>query len=267
MNCTQITSFAEIPAIESENTLILLDINETLITYKEKWRVLKGLNMSIRQDIINRIKNEQGQETGQKIIDYIFDNAEVCLLDNNFSKFYEKIKDVPTFALTAIRPGFASVNSTTSVQDIWSNILFDAGIEFDSSYDTVFQDLNENNKQLENLKIANLNKFYALEDAMTHNGIVFCCNLNKGFILTKVLDHLRTKQIAIETVIMVDDVKKNLEQIDCYLSNTNRNINFIGYEITTEKIVEEKLGPIDAAYVDKFISMIYADYFNSSTTV
>ena len=263
MESIKIRSFSEIDVASIDtSTLVLLDINETLMVHTDEFRLLKNLNSQHRSAVINIIKNKF-PVSGQNIIDFMFGREQMRLVDEKFHDFFTMLtnKNAHAMALTAMRPGFASKFTRFPVQDIWAKKLGNSGIKFESKYDVVFDAINEENPDYENLKIDNFDKFYKLHDAMIHRGIVYCCNINKGFILVKLLSHLENIGHEVKNIIMVDDLESNLVQMMTYLKNYDAKINFEGYNIVTEIEKEALLDPIDEKYIDDFVSNICDEFF------
>lgn len=260
-----IVSFSEIE-IDEPNSLVLLDINETLISYSDinNGRLFKNNNSDALKKCFDIIKQKAlNVNEYTKIIDMAYKSTQTELLDDSFIEFHAKYhKSIPFMALTAIRPGLASPHDDEKVEDIWSNILHKNGVHLDTVYDTVFENVNEENPDLYHLKINERPKFHQLADAMIHNGIIFCCNLNKGFILMLLLNHLKKFNINVKNIVMVDDLQSNLLDMSNYLVCNYPHITFKGYHFVKENQIEQQLDYIDDNYVSNAADSFCQKYYS-----
>lgn len=261
-NWPQISSYEQISILHRDtDSIYFLDINETLISYGDKWRVFRRNNREHARKLINLInsRSDIDSATKRRMIDWLYDNATTEILDKYIPEFIRKLtsQNIPVLALTAIRPGFASVNSTESVQDIWYKKLTNVSVNFDNKYDRVFDGINELNPDLSDLIIGKLpTKFHELHDACIDKGIVYCCNINKGLIMSKVLESIDQD---IKNVVMVDDDTVNLDAIKDWLGKKHPDVNFIGYHIITDLQKDEALGPITDEYIENLIDEAYTN--------
>jgi hypothetical protein len=248
------------------NTLVLFDINETLVTYTEPNRILRQTNCHNLVKLKSIVKQER--QDFSKVFDYMFSTGgeQLILTDNNFPNMIYNIiaKGALCFAMTAIRTGQASETCDVVVEERWSNICKNLGIKFDNSYDTTFSGLHEGDEGTEELKILKLDPFYKNNGAKIYDGIIYCNNIDKGHILERFMQYIKLsfgeKYSKINKIIMVDDLIKNLDAMRLATEKLNENIEFIGCHYTKVEEDEKLLSPIDDNHIRNYIDNLYSNY-------
>ena len=232
-----------------KGVLVLYDINETLITYPESRRLFRAPNTEHLKKMFAKLQ-ERYPDQYIEIRNRLFETNTIQLSDPKFTDLINKCKekDTPFLCFTAIRTGLANQHQSELTEDKWVKLLADFNL--DKQYNVNFSGINE--ARLPHLRIdPTLQPFMQNNDAMIKDGIVFCNNINKGYIIHLIMVYLEIINKKPHSVIMLDNRLENLVDVDEQLKKYK--IPFIGIYYT--KIIEEEanLPPIDDDYIDKLI--------------
>lgn len=243
-------------------TLVLFDVNETLVTYSDNYRIFRQTNSKNLVKMKNLIKREKFNFL--HVLDNMFDVAanNIMLVDQVLPNIINNLKSrgIPCFAFTAIRTGQATCTSPTIVEEKWSEILSDMAITFDNSFDTTFDNTKESDI-IKASRILPLDKFYINQGAKIHNGIIYSNNINKGYIFKLFIQHIANNfpetYNKITKIIMIDDSQSNLDSMEKYTElyndEFNTSLDFVGYHYTKVEDNEKLLRKIDDDYIRQYV--------------
>jgi hypothetical protein len=199
----------------TDTTLVLLDIDNNMITHKQF--ILRDGNFSHRDRFFDIIKKVYGNEK----VDDLWRRSSIQLLDKSFIEFFDKYKK-NCVGLTARRTGKPSETSEDNIEEKIYYELKDLGVIFDPK--VVENKYVKFSVDTDSKIVSDIKDFYIMNGPMFKNGIVFTCNYNKGHVLdefVKIIGHMPDKIYAF------DDKRKNLEDIMKYCEQIK--VPFVGY--------------------------------------
>lgn len=242
-------------------TLVLFNITKTLLDKSDKDRILRDINRDKLYKLIDEIKKERPDDA-IKIIDFMFDYSSDILIDTCLFSVKKELENAGCiiFAMTSIRTGIPSIEQLDkTIEHIWYNKLNNEGITFDSSYDIVFENVNE--FHLPDQKLSSMKPIYKQNDAMIYHGIIFCNNIKKDYMMSLVLQHINKD---IDHIVMIDAESKNVHHMSAYIDTLNTNnekqIIFTGYHFTKVLDHENTLPLIDDVYINEYKQQLYKEY-------
>ncbi|PIS00703.1 MAG: hypothetical protein COT84_06125 [Chlamydiae bacterium CG10_big_fil_rev_8_21_14_0_10_35_9] len=219
-----------------ENTLVLWDVDQTLITPKDailkpKWNKLLDQLMGGKKVI----KDESGNK--RYIFREILMHAEHSLLDNGLPSFVEKLqkKGIPTIAFTAAPGG--KIGEVDSFIDWRIDELKKFGFDFSHSFPDT---------QLLNLPKDEDKEF----PPVYKSGVLITSLHDKGPVLTNFFAQLGWTP---KKVIFIDDQESNIESV---ASSLDGQVQTIGIEFTGAADLPSK--------VDESVGKYQVDHFQET---
>jgi hypothetical protein len=226
-----INKFSEIDTSSwDDKTLLLLDIDDTIVVPKEK--VIRNANHDKRVYFQDKIKEYIGEE----MVDKILENQGYMFVDNNFMDFYNKV-NIPKICITTRRTGKMLSTSKPS-EDLIIDDLNKLGVKLDpKKY--------PNNARI-NLDIHDafthvhddLYNFYKQDSQMIKDGIIFCCNVNKNEVLLYYFYLLLEKP---NKIIVIDDKLKTLELIKKFCDYGQLKCDYELYHFRGVDLLDNKI--------------------------
>lgn len=231
-----VSKFSEIDTSSwDDGTLLLLDIDDTIIVPKEK--VIRNANHNKRVYFQDTIKEYVGKEMVNKIIE----NQEYIFVDSDFMDFYNKVT-IPKVCISSRRTGKMLSTSKPS-EDLIIDSLKKLGVKLNPK------------KYPDNIRINldihdafthvhdNIYEFYRTDSQMIKDGIIFCCNINKNEVL---LYYFYLMLEIPKKIVVVDDKLKTLELIKDFCDRKQLKCDyelyhFRGVDLLDNKISDEKL--------------------------
>jgi ADP-ribose pyrophosphatase YjhB (NUDIX family) len=232
---TPIKTFQEISAKTDSETLVLLDIDDTIFRSTSHYGAGEFFAQMVDDEVLK--SNCTKSQAKLKVYDRWIKsqlNISTKLIDNKIHKFIKlaKTNNATVIAFTARQPRIAEI---TYNQIKKHNIYFDQlpGFTFKEFYrNQIFPDEKwcEDEK---NIKICNTTKSKKYDDsqALFYKGILFAHDLNKkGKIFTDFYKKLSAyEKRKFKKIIFVDDKLYNLKSLEEAASGLN--LEFYGYHI------------------------------------
>lgn len=230
----------------TKDTLILLDIDNNIITHKQY--ILRDGNFVCRDKFFSIIRKVYGEDK----VDELWRRSKIKILDDTFHKFFENYKD-NCVGLTARRTGRPTEKSDDNIEEKIYHELKDLNIIFEPNAieNKYVKFAVETDSKIE----PDIKDFYIMSGPMFKNGIIFTCNYNKGHVLDEFMKIVGRKP---DKIYAFDDKKKNLEDVMKYCNDSN--ISFIGYHNTHYAKHCNELLP----YNVRTIMFVQSDYHTKS---
>lgn len=231
-----ITNFQELYNIlsqinKNDKTLVLFDVDETLITMKDK--ILRPIANKTISETFATIFLPLTDPNKQIKFGHYISQAQTTLMHPDMPKLINvvKSKNIKTFALTRMRPGAGKCGIVDSMEHLRFNELLKHGIDF-------------RNTILDSHIVFELP---VLKDrsSIYKDGIIYASPHKKSTVFEEIIKILKLSGHDIKTVYFVDDKRKFVE--DVANSCKKLNIDYIGLhyvdhdvnnELLTEKDIE-----------------------------
>ncbi len=187
----------ELIRVHAEGSLVLIDIDDTLLIAQDK--VIRNANLAQWKRFIEHLEQ---QPNGAFLKNIMFQTAEYRLVEPAWLSFVENLKTIAhaVYGFTARKVGPFIIESSS--EDWIKDQLAKLGINFTQH-------------------IIPLDYF--------RHGILFCGRRPKGEILS---DFLSKQAMPIDTIIMIDDRSENIESVSQHIERFNHQnrcaMNFLG---------------------------------------
>lgn len=224
MKYQKIKSFKEIfSEIDNWNSdyLILFDIDLCTIMYKDK--LIRNNKYKNIPRYIKKI-NEIGLELFIK-------NLDILPCDSNLYRLFQELenKNIPYIGLTARKTGkITNFKNSNTYENLLINKLNKLGITF-NPYDYPNNIILNNSPKISKIDyiLSDINEMKIL----CKDGIIFCCNKNKGIVLNKYIENSIRKP---KHIVFFDDQITNLIHVNDYCEGFNIKCN--SYLVDFKKI-------------------------------
>jgi hypothetical protein len=216
-----ITSLSQIDWTQfGSKDLIAFDLDETAFTFEQP--IIRGFN-GYQSDLL-----ESCRAIGNEKVTQLFNQVSYMLIE----------KDLPTRILDLQESGIEVIGFTARhsgahqhdplpMHQRTSQTLTKVGIKFQPNVLKDWVVPKSSTLDLPELTIEKQFKHCSdAGNAGIYDGVLFSNNLSKGYILEKIFDH---HQYYPETFTLIDDRRKNLEDVRDVISKLNSKIEFRGY--------------------------------------
>lgn len=232
-----VNSFDQIPFpdLASDHTLVLVDLDDT--TFIETLAVLRNANFDARKELVESVRSIAGSER----VTFLYDNLEYQLVEKCLP---EKLKThcLNSLGFTARRTGKASSDQTRTVEDATLSVLSSVGVQFSSNIikDIEFGGMHSGNPDYKDLTVdTRFRPFEQPSGVMVKGGVVFCNNLDKGFVLESIFSHCGAQ---FNKLVLIDNEMKNHRAMMEAVAKLE-GVVYVGYLYEGAKLLDNTLNP------------------------
>jgi hypothetical protein len=204
---------------DNKKTLVLFDIDETLITTKNK--LLRPMSGDTIDDLLSNLFPTELEKELQ--YSHVVTHTKTILVNDKIPAFIKRLQNanMKVLGITRMIPGAGKCGIIESMEDHRRKDLLEKGIDFANtflSHPILFDFQTKNNRK-----------------PLYKDGIIYALPYNKGEVLIKLLKYMSSMKIEISKIYFVDDSKHQIESvfktcdkigIECLcLHYVDRNIN------------------------------------------
>jgi hypothetical protein len=230
MGIVTVNSFEQIPFhIYGPDDLVAFDLNNVL--YMENFRTLSpDINQMIRcnHKYKQMFFTEHKQSGGMTAVNLLYKGFEYIPTEPNISETLQQLT-VPTIGFTSKRTGYATVKDTQRTEDEILMVLQQMDLKFTAQLcDVTTKGMNTSNpKFAKYATIPHLRPYYKPGSMMIKDNIIFCNNINKGYVLGILLPRWQINHAYQPHIfVMVDDKLTNLESVKVAIETYNSKCRY-----------------------------------------
>jgi hypothetical protein len=211
---TKLNRFYEEAEKANEATLVVLDIDDVLITKKDKY--FKYFAGDVRKEIEAKTLRTLPRKTRIKLLSLIYIQVRHRLLD---PKIKEVIHDLQQRNIKVICLSRAPIGQFGEIPNIEDQRIIEVG-RFGFDFSSAFPE----SRHFALTELSNLDT----PSPVYKDGIICVGDYAKGETLRALFNHVQWKP---KKVILVDDLKENIDSVQKALKT--EDIDFVGLELTT----------------------------------